>query len=101
MIRRELVPFARLGDVGRYGKRAKPLDDQGIISGAKRERGFRAAGVSGTLEQKPRGGEIPVVEQILPALDQSDDFFVVERNLRPIGGRGSGRLRRRIWRRRT
>ena len=50
MIGGNLVPFAGLGDVGRYGKGAKPLDDEGIVSGTERERGFRAAGVGGTLK---------------------------------------------------
>ena len=86
MISGKLIPFAGLADVGRYGKGAKPLDDEGIVSAAERERSFRAAGIGGALKQQTRSGEIPVVKQILPTFDQSDDFFVVERNLGPIEG---------------
>src|SRR6266487_278799 len=93
-----LVPFSGTLDVRPYHDGAKPLDDQRIIGGAERQSSLGTAGVSATLKQQPRSGEVAILEKIVAALNQHSDFAAVERHSRPrrtlLGDAGGSRLGR-------
>ena len=76
---RRLIPFSSILDVGFYRDRTQPLDDERIIGRSERQRRFRAAGVGSAFEQRPRCGEVAILEKSMAALDQGADLLVVER----------------------
>ena len=98
-IRGDLIPFSSILDVGLYRNRTQPLDDERIIGRSERQRRFRAAGVGSAFEQRPRCGEVAILEKSMAALDQGADLLVVERcgrfsqTLLDSGGNRRARLR--------